>query len=375
MSGRGPKGRSSRRAGGRGAARRDPRSPGEARWFAELVPGLEEFGLAELKRLGATGLRRVADGARFESRSPERMAGARTVAAVYLSLSFAVPRPKALLGDEAFRRLASGAARVAGERGEGSRLSGASFHGLRVAAAGADSPVMLRLAAELARALELPHDPEEGDLLVRLRPDPAGRGWEALVRLTPRPNTARAWRSCNRPGGLNAAVAAAMNELTGMKPGDRYLNLMCGSGTLLVERALQAPAQRLVGVDVDPEAVACARLNAEAAGVAERCELRVSDVADLGPGAAPFGEPFDVLSADAPWGDAVGVHRENRRLYELLLVKAAGLATHGARFALLTHEIRLTRALLAEQADWTVARELQVAHGGHNPLLLLLTRA
>lgn len=345
-------------------------APAGERWFAELVPGLEAPARAELQRLGARRLEPVADGVRFEAAQPARLVReARLVAAFYLALDFAVPRPKALLGDAAFRRLSEAVARVAGPHGRGTPLSGGPFDGLRLAAAGAGSPVMLRLGEALAGAAGLGFDPEAGELVVRLRPGRRG-GWEVLVRLTPRPSSARAWRVCNRAGGLNAVVAAAMNELVGVRPDDRYLNLMCGSGTLLVERALAGPARRLVGVDLDPAAVTCAERNLQAAGAAERCELLAADVAELDAGLGRF----DVVVADAPWGDAVGEHDANRRLYPLLLERAAALAAPGARFALLTHEVRLARRLLPAAPGWELVRELQVAHGGHNPLLLLLGR-
>lgn len=343
-------------------------------WFAELIPGLEQIATAELRRLGAVRLRPAADGVRFEADQILRVAAARTVAALYLSLTFAVPRPKALLGDAAQRRLVGGVKLVAGEHGGGTELSGGTFDGLRLAAAGADSPVMTRLGQELARAADLGYDPGEGELLLRLRPDPLDDGWEALVRITPRPATARAWRVCNRAGGLNAAVAAAMNELTGMHRSDRYLNMMCGSGTLLVERALAAPAQSLVGVDIDPAAITCARRNLEAAGVLPRAQLLVADVADLGPESTADSGPFDVITVDAPWGDAVGGHAQNRSLYPLLFQQAAKLAAPHARLALLTHEVRLVRSLVPTLQGWQLRQELQVAHGGHNPLLLTFSR-
>ncbi len=341
-------------------------------WFAELIQGLEDVGVRELERLGARQVRRVADGARFEAQDVQRVLRARTVAAFYLQLTFGVPRPKALLGDAALRRLTAAVGSVAGERGAGTDLSGGPFDGLRLAAAGKDSPVMRRLGEELARAAGLGYDPEEGELLVRLRPDPLGAGWEVLLRLTPRPATARWWRVCNRAGGLNAAVAAAMNELAGSKRVGRYLNLMCGSGTLLVERALAGPARRLVGVDVDPGAITCAERNLAAARVAERCELITADIADLGAELTAEAGPFDVVTADAPWGDAIGRNADNRQLYPRLFAKAAELAAPHARFVLLTHEVKLVRALLRDAQGWELLHETQVAHGGHNPLLLVL---
>ena len=36
--------------------------------------------------------------------------------------------------------------------------------------------------------------PEDGQLLIRLRPETDGPGWEVLARTTPRPLSARPWR-------------------------------------------------------------------------------------------------------------------------------------------------------------------------------------
>jgi len=340
------------------------------RYFLEVPGGVEAVTRGELKRLGVRGLQPVPGGFRLsgaDGAALARASRAATISATYLSLTFDVPRPKALLGDAAFRELVTAVKGV---------LEGGGFDGLRVSAAGADSPTFTRFAQELSKATGLAHDQEGGELLVRVRPDPEG-GWEVLVRLTPRPATTRAWRVCNRPGGLNAAVAAAMNELVGLGADDAYLNLMAGSGTLLIERALRAPARRLVGFDVDPEAVACAEANAAAAR-APACEWRLGDVTDaafMRGLRATTSDYFDALTADAPWGDAVGAHAANRRLYPQILTAAASVARPGARFCLLSHEIKLLRAVVGGQSAWRIERELQVAHGGHNPLVLLLSKA
>ncbi|MFO7545611.1 MAG: methyltransferase domain-containing protein [Trueperaceae bacterium] len=337
-------------------------------YVADVVEGLEEVARVELATIGARAIEGAEGGLRFSVRgNTPRLSDLTTVQAVSLALRFDVPRPKALLGDAHFRRLLAGVSAV---------VRAGRFDGFRFAAAGADSSVFQRLAGALAGATGLPHRPEDGELLLRIRPDRARDGWEVLVRLTPRPLSTRPWRVCNRPGGLNATVAAAMNDLACSGDADRYLNLMCGGGTLLVERALAGPAARIVGVDVDQEAIACARANLRAAGVLERCELVLADVTRLAlpdDGALLDGS-FDVLVADAPWGDAVGHHRENVTLYPALLEAAALLAAPGARFALLSHEVRLTRRLLAESGSWRVERSFQVGHGGHHPLLTVLRR-
>ncbi|HEX7003983.1 MAG TPA: methyltransferase domain-containing protein [Trueperaceae bacterium] len=291
--------------------------------------------------------------------APEDLLELRIAVAVYRVIRFEVPRPKALLGHEHFGRLVAAVKEAVGER---------AFEGFRFGAAGSDSPVFARLAAALEEATGLERS-EEGELLLRFRP--TGGGWEVLVRLTPRPLSARSWRRCNLPGGLNATVAAAGLQLLGASGAERHLNLMCGSGTLLVERGLGGRWKRGVGLDVAPAALECARRNLEAAGLGERAELIVGDAATL-----PFADgSFDRLSADLPWGDAIGGHEENSRLYPAFLAESARVAARHARMLAITHELRLFERALSQQSEWRLAGEpLRVFHGGHRPGLYLLER-
>lgn len=328
----------------------------------EALEGLADVVGEEAHRAGVRVLTRHDDGVRVRAAADAgALLALRTASSVSLRLGFGVPRPKALLGDEHLRRLLTGIEEVRARAPE-------PFEGFRFAAAGRDSAVFRRLASAVASSTGLDHRPEDGTLLLRVRPDPHGRGWEALIRLTPRPSSARPWRVCNRPGGLNAALAAAMVRLAGVGRSQRVLNLMCGSGTLLVERALAGPAARLVGVDVDPSAIACARANLAAAGV--DAELACSDVRATGLEPASF----DLMLLDLPWGGAVGTHRANASLHPEVLRSAARLCPRGGRLVVLTHELRLMDALLPTQRAWRPEADRQVAHGGHHPRLLLLSR-
>lgn len=331
-------------------------------YVAEALPGLGRLAAEELRGLGAEVSRVADDEVVFGLRgSPGALLGARRVVAVYRSVRFEVPRPRALLGDEHLRRLLAEARAVVNGQPRG------AFDGFRLSAAGSDTKVFQRLAVALGEGLGLAHQPEEGALLIRVRR--AEGGWEALLRLTPRPLSARPWRVCNMPGGLNATLGAVMNDLLGPGPDDRYLNAMCGSGTLLVERALAGPAGRLVGCDLDPEAVACAERNLAAAGVTG-AELLVADATAL-----PFPDAsFTHLSANLPWGDAVGTHAGNAALYPAFLAEARRVLAPGGRAALLTHEVRLFGELLREARGWRLLDELRVFHGGHYPRAYLLER-
>jgi tRNA (guanine6-N2)-methyltransferase len=300
----------------------------------------------------------------------------RTVQSVARVWRFDVPRPKALLDNTAVRTLVDGLRTIV----ETARP--ARFEGLRLSAAGSGSTVMRRLAEALAAGVGLPLVDDAGDLVVRVRRGEGG-AWEVLVRTTPRPLSVRAWRVCDRPGGIDAALAAALVRLAGVRPGDRVANPMLGGGTLLIERALAGPAACLHGVDTDLEALACAERNAAAAGVGERMVLAPGDATlAIDPPAAAGGDAadgaprrrYDLVLVDPPWGDAVGDHGDNAALYATLLRVAAAQTVTGGQLLLVTHEVRLAERLLGDHPAWAVRHARRVWQGGHRPLCALLER-
>jgi 23S rRNA G2445 N2-methylase RlmL len=339
---------------------------------ADVAPGLEELAADELRRvlgarLGPVTVARPGTLAFDYSGDLAQLLLPRTVLAIYLIQRFAVPRPRALLGDEHFRALVRQIAAVR------ALAPPETFGTLYLSAAGSDSSVLSRLKEELGKATGLRPTPpaaHEGDLHLRLRRAATGTGWETLARLTSRPLGARPWRVQNLEGALNATVARAMVLLTGPDPRDQFLNLACGSGTLLIERAAWGPAKRLIGVDNSAEALAIAAANVATAGYAERIELVAGDARTLDlPDAS-----IDALCADLPFGHLVGTHDENLTLYPAILAEAARVARREAPLILLTHEVRLMERLLADSAEWALDQMLRVTLGGLHPRIFALRR-
>lgn len=328
----------------------------------EFLQGLRPFALKELRRF--KGVKVLSEGEaaiRFSySSQVKSLFALRRGAALYSVTRFAVPRPKALLGDQHFRRLLKATEHAVALHPKG------SFDSFRFGAAGSDSSVFQRLASELEKAISLPFDAENGNLLLRVRR--MGDAWEVLTRLTPKPLSARSWRVCNLAGGLNATLATVMNDLVQLKTNERYLNAMCGSGTLLVEGALSGGAVNLIGCDISSEALECAQKNIQAASLKGRVELLEADATTL-----PFeASSFEVITADVPWGDAAGTHRGNAELYPAFLKEMARIAAPHARLAVLTHDIKLFEKVLRDQRSWQVSEQLKVSHSGHYPRLYVL---
>ena len=344
---------------------RRARSPTTVSVECEVLPGLEPFVADELRRVFGGRVRLAADGGRGAVRLTYSgplggLLGLRTPVAAYLVAGFAGRRPSALLGDD---RLFAHVETVRGLHPAG------AFGSFRLSVPGRESSAVRRLVEELARRTGLVYDPDDGELLLRIRRAP--EGWELLTRLSPRPLATRPWRVHHLPGAVNATIAAAMVELTRPGPGDRVVNLMCGSGTLLVERLARGPAARAGGCDLDGGALRGAMANLDAAGLGRTAWLARMDATRTG---LRDGKS-DVLLADLPYGHRMGSHEGNATLYPAALREAARVAAPGARLVLLTHELRLfERCLPGARAWWHPERAVQVFQKGHHPVIHLLRR-
>jgi tRNA (guanine6-N2)-methyltransferase len=338
---------------------------------AEFLPGLEPFVVEELHRrlgehLGPLTTHRQDSAAFPYGGALNRLLDLKKVVAVYLVQPFDIPRPKALLGHQNLHRLLGGIERVRALHPP------EAFASFRFSAAGRESTVFRRLREEVESHTGLRYQPDDADLLLRVRPAALRpTGWEVLHRLSPRPLSARAWRVCDMPGALNATIASAMAELTQPTADDRYLNLMCGSGTLLIERLIRGPARRAVGCDLDASALRCARENLAAGGFESGVELFEMDARRLDfPDAS-----FDAVVGDLPWGQLVGSSADNVELYPQVVAEAARATRPGGRIALLTHAVTHFEALLGDlPAGLSLLDVHRVFQGGLHPRIYVFER-
>jgi 23S rRNA G2445 N2-methylase RlmL len=164
-------------------------------------------------------------------------------------------------------------------------------------------------------------------------------------------------------------MAHVMAGLTQPKPNDVVLNVCCGSGTLLIERGMLAPAQRLIGCDISKQALDCAARNVTAwrAGGAELYDWDATRL--------PLEDnSVSALLADLPFGNRVGSHADNRALYPAVLREAARVAKAGARFVVISAEVKLLQATLQAQDAWQVKQTLRVNLGGLQPMIAVMER-
>jgi 23S rRNA G2445 N2-methylase RlmL len=163
-----------------------------------------------------------------------------------------------------------------------------------------------------------------------------------------------------------------MVELTTPGPRDRYLNLMCGSGTLLIERLLRLPAEIALGLDVSPEAISASRENSDAAGLTGRTRLIRADARATG---LPTGS-FSSITSDLPYGNEHGSRSLNTDLYRSVLREATRLCRARGCMVLLTQDVAsLTAVRRVLQVGWRVIDERRIVQRRYRPLCLTLRRS
>lgn len=206
--------------------------------------------------------------------------------------------------------------------------------------------------------------------------DPSQRVWDvdALVEkdrvevlLRPRVEDTRfAWRVSDVPAASHPTVAAALVQLAGLGPKESVWDPFVGSGLELIERGLAGPAARLVGTDIDMDALTAARSNAESAGVdvelvqAKAQSFRVGQV--------------DCILSNPPLGWRVSDEKGLRKLFDAFLPHAAKSLKPGGRLVWMTRHPKVTDAQ-AKKAGLKVVYSHPVDLGGMTAFMQRLEQA
>lgn len=168
------------------------------------------------------------------------------------------------------------------------------------------------------------------------------------LRLTDIHHRQRTWRGQERPGSLRPTLAASLIALAACRPDDVFLDPMCGSGTILIERALWGPAAELMGGDSDDAAVRIARQNAERAGLTAQ-SARISRWDATDPASFPgLAGRVDRIVCNLPFGVQHGKADALPGLYAAALKTWRPLLSgRGAMILLTSREAELRKAAAA----------------------------
>ncbi len=123
-------------------------------------------------------------------------------------------------------------------------------------------------------------------------------------------------RAAERMGSLPPTIAAAMAFLASPRAGERVVDPMCGTGTLIAEALAQEPSLECLACDLDEQATAAARRNLRSFSSAEVEQASFTQV-DL-----PAGSVQLVL-CNLPFGKQFGSKDTNPTLYQNFLERCA----------------------------------------------------
>lgn len=192
------------------------------------------------------------------------------------------------------------------------------------AQAGHRRAITFRAARAIAAARpELANDPTDSPWEVVVREHGAGIDVELWPRGLDDPRFA--WRTGDVPAASHPTLAAALARVAGARPDDVVWDPFVGSGSELVERARRGRFSRLIGTDLDARALAVARGNLEAAGVASATLLQ-ADARSFEPAPRPT-----LILTNPPMGRRLSSFEEVERLYAELLAHAARVLADGGR--------------------------------------------
>jgi 23S rRNA G2445 N2-methylase RlmL len=226
---------------------------------------------------------------------------------------------------------------------------------------------VLRRARETFMPLGLVDSPSRYAAMLRVEADSdATRIWlvptfEADERF--------AYRLADVGASINPVVGACLARLVRGKNSRVIVDPTCGSGTLLIERALLDDASVLSGIDISPTAIRAATGNVIAARLAARIAVRQGDSGD----AAAWPERCDEVLANLPFGNRTE-DRNLDGLYRRVIGNIGRTLTPGGRALLYTAHTKTLIALLRRTPQLTIIQERRLESGGLQVGLWLLEK-
>jgi 23S rRNA G2445 N2-methylase RlmL len=139
-------------------------------------------------------------------------------------------------------------------------------------------------------------------------------------------------RVTTHPTPLHPSIAYCMVRLCSPQAGERLLDPMCGCGTIPLMAALEWKDLKIVGADIEPKYVACARKNSEILELQKTTEFFVSDVVEL----TGKGIKADIIAVNPPYDITLPSVKKVDRLYGILFEEAFTMLSDRGRMAIVT---------------------------------------
>jgi 23S rRNA G2445 N2-methylase RlmL len=331
----------------------------DAPLFASVPRGLEDVAQAEAAALGVASARERAGLLRFAQGTPIRglLARLRCVHDVRLLVAEGEP-----LTDDVPRRLAS-LLRDADWRGWIGSSGGVLRYRFSLDNLDLPKSTFREALSSVRDALQthaLADSPSNYALLLRVQSAPD----RTRVWLVPtfEGDQRFAYRKADVGAAIDPVVGASLVRLLRTSTDAQVVDPTCGSGTLLIERALLDAAVTATGLDISPTAVRAATENVIAAGFAARLAVRQADATDGG----AWPDSCREVIANLPFGvRSASMDRDLPGVYRGVVANAAARLEKGGRALFYTSAARLmTDELKRNTARLRVVEERTIPSGG-----------
>ncbi len=208
-----------------------------------------------------------------------------------------------------------------------------------------------------------------GDYEAELRIEQRKSGADIYLKLYTYKDTRFDYRVGALSASMQPSTAAAVlrHARDYLHDNARVLDPCCGSGTFLFEREryTQKPVAGLTGVDIAHAAIEIARNNAAAAE--SRAKFIVNDCLRF-----TANRPYDEVIANLPFGNRVGDHSTNIKLYAGILDRLGEWLVPGGTAVLYTMEFTLLKRLIRERNALRLVTEARTGAGGLTPGIFII---
>lgn len=184
------------------------------------------------------------------------------------------------------------------------------------------------------------------------------------LRLSDRTMRHRYKKRVELPASLRPSVAAAMVFLTQPEATDTFMDPMCGSGTILLERLYGGPSKLILGGDVQDDRVNASRQNMPRPRKGRKkreLTIRQWDARQL-----PLDDSsVDKVATNLPFGKQIGTQQELKGLYSAVFSELQRVVKPNGRIVLLSSDYELVKSLMRAQPKLQIATGYSVATLGH----------
>jgi SAM-dependent methyltransferase len=187
------------------------------------------------------------------------------------------------------------------------------------------------------------------------------------IRLSDNTLRQRQYRQVSLPAALKPTVAHAMALISEPREDDVVLDPMCGSGTILIERARAGRYRLLLGGDADEAAVEATRENMGPRYKpvrVERWDARRLPIDD---------HSVSAIITNTPFGKQIGTPEENRTIYPQVLAEWVRVLREDGRMVLLSGDRALLRRTLERRPELRIEWQMQVLVRGYRATLAVAT--